>query len=47
MKISARNNQGTWAKENKMKAPKMKWAKFKKLTQTEAITEHEWQPKCF
>ena len=31
-KISAQNNQETWAKENKKKAPKMKWEKFKKWT---------------
>ena len=31
-KISAQNNQETWAKENKKKAPKMKCEKFKKWT---------------
>ena len=39
------HNQETWAKENKMKAPKMKWAKFKKWTKIEDIAEHERQPK--
>ena len=46
-KNSARNNQETWARENKMQAPKMKWAKFKKWTQIEDIAEHKRQPKCF
>ena len=41
-KNSVRNNQETWAKENKMK-----WAKFKKWTQIEDIAEHERQPKFF
>ena len=36
-----------WAKGNQMKAPKMKWAKFKKWTQIEDIAEHERQPKRF
>ena len=44
-KNSARNNQETWSKENKMKAPKMKWAKFKKWTQIEDIAKHERHPK--
>ena len=46
-KNSTRNNQETWAKGKQMKAPKMKWAKFKKWTQIEDIAEHERQPKCF
>ena len=46
-KNSAQNNLETSAKENKMQAPKMKRAKFKKLTQIEDIAEHERQPKCF
>ena len=34
-------------KKIKMKAPKMKWAKFKRLTQIEDLVKHERQPKCF
>ena len=32
-------------KKIKMKAPKMKWAKFKRLTQIEDLVKHERHPK--
>ena len=46
-KSLARNNQETWVKGNQMKAPKMKWAKFKRQTQIDDIAKHERQPERF